>query len=107
MTLSRGALITSWVLEVLLHRDHILYLKWDNPPETKYCDPEDRMNLIFYSSDKEQYLTFENTAERSAREVTLQMNKNFAGGTVNGWMHYVNKEGTLVSTSVYLGQNIF
>ncbi|HWW43153.1 hypothetical protein [Pedobacter sp.] len=50
------------------------------------------MNLIFYNLRKEQYLTFENAAERSAKEVSLQMDKNFAEGTVHGWMHYVNKQ---------------
>ncbi|PTS94650.1 hypothetical protein DBR11_22765 [Pedobacter sp. HMWF019] len=62
------------------------------------------MNLIFYNPQKEQYLTFENAAERSAKEVHLQMDKNFAGDTVHGWMHFVNKTGSQVSTTVYLGE---
>nr|WP_199080702.1 DUF6266 family protein [Pedobacter sp. ASV19] len=104
--LSRGALVTSWVLEVIPQRDHILYIRWDNPPESRYCDPQDRMNLVFYNVQKEQYLTFENAAERSAKEVYLQMDKNFAGDTVHGWMHFVNKEGSEVSTGIYLKSSL-
>jgi hypothetical protein len=102
--LSRGELLVSWVLEVLPQGNHILYIKWDNPPETVYCHSEDLVNLIFYNPQKEQYLTFENVAERAAKEVSLQIEKDFAGDTVHGWMHCANKEGTQVSTSVYLGR---
>lgn len=104
--LSRGELVTSWILEILPKQNNILYIRWGNPPETKYCDPEDRMNLVFYNPQKEQYLTFENAAERSSKEVSLQMDRNFAEETVHGWMHYVNKSGTQVSTSIYLGEVI-
>jgi len=108
--LSRGLLVTSWILEVIPRQNDILYIRWDNPPESRYCDPEDRINLVFYNVQKEQYLTFENAAERSAKEVSLQMDKSFAGDTVHGWMHFVNKAGTQVSTSIYLGlvgENMF
>jgi len=101
--LSRGELLVSWILEVIKHPGNIIIIKWDNPPETIYCDAEDRVNVIFYNPQKEQYLTFENVAAREAKEVSLQMEKNFASDTIHGWMHYVNKEGNQVSTSVYMG----
>jgi len=104
--LSRGELVTSWILEVIPLQNDVLYIRWDNPPESRYCDPEDRMNLVFYNPLKGQYLTFENAAERSAKEVHLQMDKNFAGDIIHGWMHFVNKEGTQVSTGVYLKSSL-
>ncbi|PTS94651.1 hypothetical protein DBR11_22770 [Pedobacter sp. HMWF019] len=32
--LSRGALVTSWVLEILPKQNDILYIRWGNPPES-------------------------------------------------------------------------
>ncbi len=103
--LSRGELLASWLLEVMPQGNHILYIKWDNPPETLYCHAEDRISMIFYNPEKEQYLTYENVIERSAKEVSLQLEKDFSGDTLHGWMYCVNKGETHVSTSVYLGRH--
>ncbi|NRF41189.1 DUF6266 family protein [Pedobacter foliorum] len=103
---SRGELLVSWILEILCLIDGLLTIKWAYAPESVYCKDNDRANFIVYNPIKEQFVTFENSAERSDNEVSLQLPGNFTGDLVHCWMGYVNDAGDKVSTSVYLGEMV-
>nr|WP_068889762.1 DUF6266 family protein [Pedobacter panaciterrae] len=53
---------------------------------------------------KEQFITFQDVVVRAAREISLQMPKDFANDAVHCYMHYVNAYSNAVSTSVYVGE---
>jgi hypothetical protein len=100
---SRGELLVSRVLEIKPMAGGRLVTKWENASRSLFCGDSDRANFIFYNPDKEEYVVFENIADRSARVVSLTMPGNFAGDAVHGWMHFVNAGREMVSTTVYLG----
>jgi len=100
---SRGELLISWVLEIKSMAGGRLVIKWENASPSLFCGDSDRANFIFYNPDKEEYVVFENIADRSAKEVGLKLPENFAGDTIHGWMHFVSSGREMVSTTVYLG----
>lgn len=103
---SRGELLISTVLEITPMPECLLFIKWENASPSLFCADNDQANFIFYNPEKQQYLTFENIANRSAKEASLKMPENFAGDTLYGWMHFVGPGMEMVSTTVYLGDVI-
>jgi hypothetical protein len=104
VVLSRGELLISLIKEILTLIDGILHIKWENGPLSSFCKVDDRATFIVYNPCKQQFVTFQDVTQRSAKEVELQLPANFAGDKVHAWMHYVNTEGNAVSTSVYVGE---
>ena len=101
---SRGELLVSWILEVLCLVNTVLNIKWDNLPASAFSNDNDKASFIIYNPAKESFVTFEKVALRGDKEAVLQLPGKFAGDAVHGWMNYVNAEGNVVSTSVYLGE---
>jgi hypothetical protein len=101
---SRGALLVSWILELLTFINGVLQINWDNGPESAFCNPDDEASFIIYNEKKGEFVVFERVALRADKTVMLQMPKAFVGDQVHGWMQLVDKNGLAVSTSVYLGE---
>ncbi|MHA4893289.1 DUF6266 family protein [Pedobacter sp. PWIIR3] len=106
VVLSRGELIVSYILEILTLINAALHIKWNNLPASAFNKDDDKSTFVIYNPTKEQFVTFEDVAQRADKEVVLQMPKSFSGDVVHGWMHYVSREGNAVSTSVYLGEMV-
>lgn len=101
---SRGALLVSWILEVLTLVNGVLQISWDNGPESVFCRPDDEASFIIYNEMKGKFVVFERAALRADKGVVLKLPKGFKGDRVHGWMHFVGKYGMEVSTTVYLGE---
>ena len=101
---SRGELLVSAVKEVSSPMNGILIVKWEDGPPSFFCKENDNATFIVYNPVKEQFVTFQDATTRSAKEINLQMPKDFKNDTVHCWMHYVNAEGDAVSTGVYVGE---
>lgn len=100
---SRGELLISLIRSILTIARSILVVKWENAPSSALCNDTDLATFIVYNQAKEQFITFQNVVARAAKEVSLQMPKDFAGDAVHCYMHYVNAYSNAVSTSVYVG----
>lgn len=100
---SRGELLLSWILEIVCLVNAVLNIKWENGPESAFCKDTDQASFIIYNPEKQEFVTFPDVALRAEKEIRLQLPAVFSGDTVHGWMHYANKEGDAVSTSLYLG----
>jgi len=102
--LSRGELLTSWMLELSPLIDAVLYLKWDNSPLSAFNRKDDRAMFVVYNPVKEKFITFSNVALRDDREVNLQLPVSFSGDVLHCYLFYINATGDMVSTSQYLGE---
>jgi hypothetical protein len=102
---SRGALCISFITEVTVLSNAVLYIKWRDAASSAYCKAEDKATFVIYNPVKELFVTFEDVAVREEKEVMLQLPRCFIDDEVFGWMHYVNTNGSEVSTSVYIGKH--
>lgn len=102
--LSRGELLISSIKKVWTPVDALLKIEWENPAASVFCKDDDRATFVVYNPQKVQFVTFQDVADRAAKEVGLQLPLDFAGDAVHIWMHYVNVEGNAVSTTQYLGE---
>lgn len=59
---------------------------------------------MVYNPAKQAFVTFEDVAQRGDKEALLQLPAEYTGDSVHCWQHFVNTEGNMVSTSVYLGE---
>jgi len=101
---SRGELLISLIREVLALPKGVLVVKWEDASSSALCNDSDLATFIVYNPAKEQFITFQDVVARAAKEVSLQMPKDFAGDAVHCYMHYVNAYSNAVSTTVYVGE---
>ncbi|MHA4894056.1 DUF6266 family protein [Pedobacter sp. PWIIR3] len=101
---SKGELLISWIIEVLVLVDRIIHIKWDNLPATPFNNDSDKATFIVYNPAREQFVTFEDIAIRNDKEARIQLPDSFSTDKVHCWMSYANAARDKVSTSVYLGE---
>lgn len=100
---SIGALLVSFVKEVLMLMNGRMVINWQSTPESVFCKQDDQATVVVYNPEKQQFVTFQNVAERSGGTVELQLPAHFKTDVVHAWMHWVRADGKAVSTTVYLG----
>jgi len=101
---SAGRLLISVIKDVITLADAILHIKWQDALPSAFCKADDQATFIIYNPVKEQFVTFQDAAERVNGEIILQLPASFVNDQVHCWMQYVNAKGNEVSTSVYMGQ---
>ena len=77
---------------------------WEDNTGTALAEADDQTIFLVHNSAKAQYVVLENSAERSAGEVSLILPSNFSGDEVDCWMSFCTKDGKRVATSVYVGK---
>ncbi|SMC54087.1 DUF6266 family protein [Pedobacter africanus] len=102
--LSRGELLIPLIREVLSLIDAVLHIKWENASASIFNNEDDKATIVVYNPAKKAFVSFEDVAQRADKEVMLRLPAGYAGDTVHCWQHFVNANGNMVSTSVYLGE---
>jgi hypothetical protein len=102
--LSRGELLVPFIKEVLGLIDAVLHIKWENAGASIFNNDDDRATFVVYNPTKKTFVTFEQVAQRTDKEVMLQLPPGYTNDTVHCWQHFVNAEGNAVSTSIYVGE---
>lgn len=75
-----------------------------DPVANKATKDTDLAYLVFYSTTKQRFVTFEATAERSVLTKTAALPKSFVGDKFQGYLFFASADGKAVSYSDYLGQ---
>jgi len=102
--ISRGELLISWVLDIVLLINQIIHIKWDNAAESSFCKPNDKANFLLYSPDRSEFALYQDQVQRGDKEVQLSLPPDFSESVVHVYMFYANEAGDAVSTSQYLGE---
>jgi len=112
VVLSRGELLISWIMEVIILAEAALEvvgaaqlglrIKWDDAVASAFCRSDDRATFVFYSEAARDFMVFKDGVARSEREAVLALPAAFREGPVHCYMFYTNAAGDAVSTSQYL-----
>jgi hypothetical protein len=103
---SVGELLMSLITELVALGNALLSISWDSTAESVYSCGSDRAIFIVYSPDKQQFVSFVDSALRADQQVLLQLPDGFAGDGVHCYMFFTNEKGDMVSTSQYLGEMV-
>ncbi|WP_276089711.1 DUF6266 family protein [Pedobacter sp. JY14-1] len=104
---SRGELLISLVRAVIRLPESLLQILWDDVQENVFCLRTDRLTVVVYCPECNEFAVFEGVAQRGDGQVKLTLPAGFSRTSdepVHVWMQYLSEMGDAVSTTQYLGK---
>ncbi|MBC7418344.1 MAG: hypothetical protein H7325_09335 [Pedobacter sp.] len=99
---SQGDIAGAWAPQVESTVPASIVFGWQDNTGTGLAEGDDQAILLVYNAAKEQYVSLENAALRSAGQVNLILPASFTGDEVNCWMSFSSSDGKRMATSVYI-----
>lgn len=101
---SRGELLGPWLPVAVAGPAEQIDVSWQNNSSSSYAEPTDLATVLVYNPASKEYVFADQLAARSTLAATVRVPATFSGAMVHIWMAFFAADGSIVSTSVYLGE---
>ncbi|WP_316735757.1 DUF6266 family protein [Pedobacter aquatilis] len=101
---SRGELLGPWLPVATPDARQQLTINWEDNSTSSFANATDMATILIYNPVTKEYMYADQVAARSSLMASMRVPANFVGTAVHAWMAFFAANGSIVSTSIYLGE---
>jgi hypothetical protein len=101
---AKGELLSCWSPKAISKASNSVTVSWKNRTSCNMSSADDLINVVMYSTHKQQFHIFESVALREDKAVTLALPEEEGGHSMHCYLSFYSEKTKISSTNEYVKQ---